>query len=768
MDSWVLTASEPPAGLLYLANGYLGTSVRWDGGLLFDSEASPCYIRGVYNGTGQDGIDRLADIPCWNLLRYDAPATVREYKRELDLRRGVLRTSFLLEEARGCLRLRHTLLLSRADQHQAVIRVAITPEFDGVITCYSSLAVRTGGEVGKLDAGSDGPGGANAPGRVLYLLSRSHTHGITIAQTARLEERNWHVADTTDVLGVARIYQTNGLAGQEITLTQLVRAATSLDASDPLSLARENAGKPATPARRPITWESGSFQAIEEEHRRCWNRLWETDIEIEGDPEIQKFARAGLFYLWSTMREGDHWSIAPMGLSSNGYNGHIFWDAEMWMYPSLLVTQPDMAHSCVAYRRHTLPAAQARAASNGRDGAQYPWEAGFTGEEMTPFWCETRDFQLHVTADVAIGQWWYYLNTGDRDWLREEGFPVIRGCAEYWASRVEYRPERDRYEISDVVCADEYAVHVDNDAFTNAAVRQTLLLAARAGEILGEPANPAGTGPLSAKWRSIAERMYIPYDEANRRHLEFDGYDGRVTKQADVELLAYPLEHTTDLEQVARDLDYYAAVIDPHGPAMSYSVYSIISAQLGRATTAYDYLKRSYLPNTRAPFFSFSETPNNNEFFFCTGVGGALQSFLFGFTGLRLREGYFALDPILPDHWRALRLRNLFVAGARLDIEVLPDSFAVRRRIGEGALGIKVDRTCGRFEVITEGEQTGELTCAISTGDGAELWKRAVDPGRPLPLWDKTHREVRLQLYNGGASVLDVAVSTRVASPAGS
>jgi len=133
--------------------------------------------------------------------------------------------------------------------------------------------------------------------------------------------------------------------------------------------------------------------------------------------------------------------------------------------------------------------------------------------------------------------------------------------------------------------------------------------------------------------------------------------------QRRIGLLAYPLEHVVDREQIARDLDYYATVIDPNGPAMSFSVYSIVSAQLGRMGDAYDYLKRAYVPNTKQPYYAFSETPENNEYFFCTGVGGALQGLLFGFTGLRLREGGFVLNPQLAPGWTAFRLRGLFLIG---------------------------------------------------------------------------------------------------------
>jgi trehalose/maltose hydrolase-like predicted phosphorylase len=724
MDSWILTATEPTDGTVYLANGYLGTTLPWDAGLLAQSEPAPCYVRGLYVSGGTDGIDRLAHIPCWYHLRYGAPASVLAYRRDLDLRHGIVRTTITLREARGEVRIEHSILFSRTDRYLAAMQVTVTPEFDGEITFVTGLAPPGQGDSEVLEA-RPADGG-------IELRSRTRTYGIEIGQVLRIEEVGWTATDSVDG-GVTRVLRAAGQAGEPLTLTQVVRTVSGLDEPHPLQSARQ---------------VGGTFERIRAAHEESWERLWQTDIEIDGDPQVQRFARAGLYYLWSTVGESDRWSIAPMGLSSNFYNGHIFWDAELWMYPPLLVTQPAMGYSCVAYRRHTLPAALARAAAGGYRGARFPWEAAFTGEEMTPFWADTRDFQLHITADVAIGQWWYYLTTRDPDWLRSEGFPVIRACAEYWASRVEHNAQHDRYELSDVVCADEYAAHVNNDAFTNAAVRAALLIAIRAAELVGEDAPP--------EWATIAQRMYVPYDPEQRRHLEFDGYDGRITKQADVELLAYPLEYVTDREQIARDLDYYATVIDPNGPAMSFSIYAILSAQLGRSGDAYEYLRRSYLPNTRSPFYAFSETPTNDEFLFCTGVGGALQALLFGFSGLRLHEGYFALDPLLPQHWRALRLRGLFLDGARTDIEILPESVTVRRHLGAGVVELRLDRRTGQVQVETEGIEPSGLSVVIEgTGDRG-VQREAIDSGQAVMVMDRGQGAIRLRVVEEHTPLLEV------------
>jgi trehalose/maltose hydrolase-like predicted phosphorylase len=207
-----------------------------------------------------------------------------------------------------------------------------------------------------------------------------------------------------------------------------------------------------------------------------------------------------------------------------------------------------------------------------------------------------------------------------------------------------------------------------------------------------------------------------------------------VTKQADVELLAYPLEYVTDGEQIARDLDYYSTVIDPDGPAMSFSVYAILSAQLGRAEEAYQYFRRSYEPNTRPPFHAFSETPTNNEFFFCTGVGGALQGLLFGFTGLRLREGYFALNPILPPKWTALRFRQLYVSSMRTDIEIERESLTIRRHLPQGMLELHIPhRDRPTVSCRWDGRPGAQLLLAVDDGNG-HAFREQIGPNQAVDL----------------------------------
>ncbi len=254
--------------------------------------------------------------------------------------------------------------------------------------------------------------------------------------------------------------------------------------------------------RRPVR---GAFEQVSADNAAAWARRWQTDVVIEGNPELQRVVHSMLFYLLCSADSGTRLGIPPMGLSSGGYYGHIFWDSDTWMFPSLLLTHPDVAHSLVAFRARTLGAAVENARANGFRGAMYPWEADEQGHETTPhFAVQNARSEIHVTGDVAQAQWQYYLATKDSAWLAREGFPVIRGTAEFWVSRATRDSTTGRYHIANVVSVAEGMIGVTDDAYTNAVARKTLEVATEASRRLGKEPDPTlggdrGKAPSSVR-----------------------------------------------------------------------------------------------------------------------------------------------------------------------------------------------------------------------------------------------------------------------------
>ncbi|MFZ1749698.1 MAG: glycoside hydrolase family 65 protein, partial [Saprospiraceae bacterium] len=164
-------------------------------------------------------------------------------------------------------------------------------------------------------------------------------------------------------------------------------------------------------------------------HKAAWAEIWKSNVEISGKPDITRDIRFALYHLYSFARAGTSFSLSPMGLSGLGYNGHVFWDTELWMYPPLLMLQPDMAKSLLEYRFERLEAAKQNAWSHGYKGAMFPWESSANGSEDTPVWALTGPFQHHITGCIGWAFWKYYEVTGDKEWLRSRGWPVLKEVA---------------------------------------------------------------------------------------------------------------------------------------------------------------------------------------------------------------------------------------------------------------------------------------------------------------------------------------------------
>ncbi len=389
------------------------------------------------------------------------------------------------------------------------------------------------------------------------------------------------------------------------------------------------------------------------QHKALWEALWQGDIIIEGDLQSQQDIRLALYHLYAFGRGDNDLSIAPMGLSSQNYNGHIFWDTELWMYPPLLLLNQDIARSLVNYRSDRLDKAKQKATNFGYKGAMFPWESDDTGEEATPAWALTGTFEHHITADVGIAFWNYYRVTRDKKWLSERGYPMLKEVADYWVSRSTKNTDGS-YSIKNVVGANEFAPNVDDNAFTNGAAITALQYATLAAKELNLTSY--------STWEEVANNIKI-HRFPDGTTMEHSKYDGDRIKQADVNLLSFPLNVVNDKETIVKDLKYYEPKLAEEGPAMGKSAFAVIYARLGDADNAFRLFKESYEPNKRPPFGAMSETATADDPYFATGAGGMLQTVLFGFGGLHLTDkGIEQKNPILPKQWKSLTIKGVGLA----------------------------------------------------------------------------------------------------------
>jgi len=647
-DPWKITATNINAANYYgitVANGMIGIV----------SSPEPFKIKDVVLAGAYDlyGRGRVSNfLRSFNLLNMYleidgsrvSSASAANMKQELDMRHASFTTSFDYTDKAA---VSYTYYSLRQLPYTVLMDVTVTAKKDITINSASVMEAPDAlKDVQNYYNEIDRPhvvislltSSAKSPtGKLLMCASNtflfSEPHGKEPRVIHEMWDNNMHLMKFSRTIKAGDTYRFS-VAGSSIT---------SAHHDDPLNEAE----------RLTIYAKLEGRDRLLQFHNKAWDELWKSDITIDGDPQSQQDIHSMIYHLYSFVREGTALSPSPMGLSGLGYNGHVFWDTELWMYPGLLVLHPELGKSMVDYRYERLEAAKKNAFGKGFKGAMYPWESAGTGVEETPVWALSGPFEHHITACVGIAAWNYYCVTQDKTWLRERGWPVLSAIADFWASRVE-RNGPGKYDIKNVVAADEWAENVDNNAFTNAAAKAVLQHATEAARLLAIAPN--------ADWMTVANNIPI-IKMADGVTSEYAGYDGRGIKQADVNLLAYPLKEITDPKQVKKDLEYYETRVPNEGtPAMTQAVFTTLYARLGYGDKAFRFFQDAYIPNLNPPLRVIAETKGGTNPYFSTGAGGIVQSVLMGFGGLEITpKGIIQVSSALPKHWKSLTITGIGV-----------------------------------------------------------------------------------------------------------
>src|SRR6266513_2484426 len=673
-STFLLTTTDPT----YRTPAFIGNGAFSLVGSPPGTTPSLSFAAGVYDHAADD-VPRIAALPAWNELNVSDgdgwlndtgadTSALRGYRQTLDLYDGTLSTSY--EWVHGAKRtaVEITTFVSRADANLAAIRLRLVPQYAGRITVAFPLRIWPPPRrlaLARLEH-SDPRWTLDS---VWYPGQLVATAADSLSVLARAEDGTTRAAVAQQLTWSARLRNLrqrgaevsfDAAPGESVTFTKILGVASSRDGPDPLARARAVVRRAA----------ARGYRALAAEHVAAWHGLWQTDVVLQGDPELQRVIHAMLFYLLASVREGTDASISPMGLSSAGYYGHVFWDADTWMFPPLLVLHPDLARSMVMFRYRALGAARRNATRNRYRGAMYPWESDELGHETTPrFAWQNALYENHVTGDVALAQWQYYLATGDSAWLARYGYPVLAATADFWASRASFDSSTGRYDIHHIVSVDEGLIGIGNDTYTNAIARKNLEFAVLASRRSGRAADP--------QWSRVAARLYIPYDSAGAYHPTYEGA-GPETRGSVVPLLAYPLGLPMSERAKRNDLDAAIGLLlkQGSGAMMTTTLYPAIAAELGDRALVDTLLPLSYRDHLRPPFYALAETPTNQAVHFLTGAGGFLQQIVFGWSGLRLGDEGLrpAFRPVLPSRITRLVLRNVGSRGRRYDVVVEGDS----------------------------------------------------------------------------------------------
>jgi kojibiose phosphorylase len=424
----------------------------------------------------------------------------------------------------------------------------------------------------------------------------------------------------------------------------------------------------------------------------------------------------------------------------------VFWDTEVFVLPFHIWTHPETARALLAYRHRTLPAARAKAAAFGYEGALYAWESADTGEETTPRCVLMSDGtpidvltgvqEHHISGDVAWATWRYWQVTGDDAFLVEMGAEMILEAARFWASRAQAGTD-GRYHIREVIGPDEYHEGVDDNAFTNVLAGWNLRTAAQVWEVLAELDGPA-RGALGARlrldeaevarWAGVGAGLVDGFDPETLLYEQFTGFFGyedvraadhgtrpfpgdtvlgvervrhsQMVKQADVVMLAHVLPELVPVEVAAANYGYYEPRTS-HGSSLSPAVHAAVAARIGRFDDADAYFRMA------AGMDLDRRVGDASKGLHVATMGGLWQAAVLGFGGVAPDGPALRLDPRLPPSWDGLRF-SLRWRGTPVHVALTADEVRID-------LGGPTVLAVGRGAPSTYG--AGQLT-ARRQGDG--------------------------------------------------
>lgn len=636
--------------------------------------------------------------------RFDPLAgTLARYERSLDFRNGMLERSLEWTSPGGKrIALRSRRVVAFTNKHLFAIEFEVTPlNFSGQITLRSFID----GAVKNQEAGDDPRVGSAVSGPALRtvgseqeasfaaLVQRTHNSGFTLVSAIDSSVEGVAPSSWREGEQAGQVLTCAAVEGQPVRLTKYGAYYSSRDYPEGELMAR---------ARDTLAGaKAAGFAALCAAQAGYLADFWASaDVEIAGDDALQQGIRFNQYHLLQSVGRDGRTNIAAKGVTGEGYEGHYFWDTEIYIFPFFLYSKPEIARKLLEYRYAGLEQARERARQMSHPiGALYPWRTIAGGECSAYFPAGTA--QYHINADIAYSIKSYYEATADLDYMAQAGLEIVLETARIWLGIGSY-DRQGRFCINEVTGPDEYTALVNNNYYTNAMARMHLHFAADMVDTVreerpGEFARIAGATGLEAgeadAWREAATRMHLPYDAALGIHEQDDSflskkvwdfantpkenyplllnyhpmviYRHQVCKQADVVLALLLLSNEFTLHDKRRDFDYYEAVTT-HDSSLSSCIFSIIASEVGYHDKAYDY----FMETAR---LDLDDTHGNTHYGVHTAaMAGTWMGVAYGFGGMRVSHGELRFAPTLPTQWQHYRFQ-VQLRGAMLAVRVSGD-----------------------------------------------------------------------------------------------
>jgi alpha,alpha-trehalose phosphorylase len=646
---------------------------------------------------------------------------VLRFERALDMAAGVLLREIELETAGGArVLVRSRRLASLTDRHLVAIDYEVTALDAAVAVALSSELVTHGpGAAGDDPRRGKGfadkvlvPHAARAEGTRALLQLSTRRSGLQLACGIehRVDRPAWATArdDAAQVVVEADL-----AAGESLRMSKFVAYHWGEQAS------------PELVERTLDRAAAAGYDAIEADQRATVADFWtHSDVQIDGAPEVQKAVRFNLFQLLQATALTDG-GVPAKGVTGHGYEGHYFWDTEIYIVPFLAHTTPERAKRLLEFRCAKLPAARERAREVGHSGALFPWRT-INGAEASA-WYASGTAQYHINADIVHAMHQYNRVTGDLGFMLDQGAEVIFETARLWMELGFFLD--GSFRINAVTGPDEYTTVVDNNAYTNVMAKQNLEIAVRITEWLAAYA-PERHAALVAdgeadEWRRAAEAMFVPRNEAlgivlqdehflGRKRWDFadtppekhplllhfhplEIYRHQVIKQTDVVLATYLAGDQFTDDEIRRTFDYYDPLTTGDS-TLSACIQSVIASQVGYEDAALDYFLDACAVDL------IDAHGNTADGIHVASCGGTWLALVAGFGGLRDSDGDVAFSPRLPAGWDRLRFR-VTVRGQLIEVDM--ESDATTYRLVEGH-GIQL-RHFGELLRLTQGKPERQI-----------------------------------------------------------
>jgi trehalose/maltose hydrolase-like predicted phosphorylase len=631
--------------------------------------------------------------------------TVLEYQRVLRLDTGVLERTVVWRSPEGReARIEITRLVSFQNKHLSAIQYVVTPlNFSRKITLVSALD----GDVTNLTTGDDPRLGSGLQGRVLSIedqivdesfgaLRQQTQHSglaLVCAMKNNIETDGEYRVESkvTDTM-VNATYTVNAAQGVAIQFCKYIAYVTTQDypANDLLAKAQAVV----------VEAEVQGFEKLQSEQAAYLADFWnDADIVIKGDVLLQQGVRFNMFHLLQSAGRDGKTNIAAKGLTGEGYEGHYFWDSEMYVVPFFLHTYPEISRKLLEYRYSILDKARQRARQMSHSkGALFAWRT-INGEECSAYF-PAGTAQYHINADVAFAIKRYVDATGDDQFLIDYGAEILFETARLWADYGDFIPQKGgKFCINGVTGPDEYTAIVDNNCYTNLMARENLQNAYEAAQWMRQNAPEQYQKLVSkiglqehelAEWEKAADEMYIPFDEALGIYKQDDTfldkapwdfantpeenypllmhyhplviYRHQVCKQADFLLALFLLGHQFTQEDKKKNYDFYEKVTT-HDSSLSTCIFSVVASEIGYFDKAYQY----FMNTARMDLDDYHG--NVKDGVHIANMAGTWMCVVNGFGGMRTHDDVLSLNPYLPQGWEGYQFKVDY-KGCTLSVQV--------------------------------------------------------------------------------------------------